>query len=43
MSRTIKDATVKRFHYDDHEKLQRHLTKAISAYDFGRGLKRSRA
>jgi transposase InsO family protein len=25
MNRTIKDATVKRFHYDSHEQLQRHL------------------
>jgi len=25
MNRTIKDATVKRFHYDDHDQLRRHL------------------
>ena len=26
MNRTIKDATVKRFHYDDHAQLETHLT-----------------
>ncbi len=25
MNRTIKDATVKRFHYDDHDQLRSHL------------------
>ena len=25
MNRTIKEATVKRFHYDDHDQLRRHL------------------
>jgi transposase InsO family protein len=39
MNRTIKDATVKRFHYDDHEQLRNHLTNFISAYNFGRRLK----
>ena len=39
MNRTIKDATVKRFHYDDHEQLRRHLAAFISAYNFGRRLK----
>ena len=39
MNRTIKDATVKRFHYDDHEQLRHHLTDFISAYNFGRRLK----
>lgn len=38
-NRTIKDATVKRFHYDDHDQLGRHLTDFISAYNFGRRLK----
>ena len=33
MNRTIKDATVKRFHYDDHDQLARHLTDFISAYN----------
>ena len=36
MNRTIKDATVKRFHYDDHAQLRCHLPDFIDAYDFGR-------
>ena len=39
MNRTIKDATVKRFHYDDHDQLRRHLADFLSAYNFGRRLK----
>ena len=39
MNRTIKEATVKRFHYDDHDQLARHLTDFINAYNFGRRLK----
>ena len=39
MNRTIKDATVKRFHYDDHDQLRRHLAEFINAYNFGRRLK----
>ena len=39
MNRTIKEATVKRFHYDDHEQLRRHLDDFIAAYNFGRRLK----
>ena len=39
MNRTIKEATVKRFHYDDHDQLRRHLDNFISAYNFGRRLK----
>ena len=39
MNRTIKNATVKRFHYDDHAQLQRHLADFINAYNFGRRLK----
>ncbi len=39
MNRTIKDATVKRYHYDDHAQLERHLTDFIAAYNFGRRLK----
>lgn len=40
MNRTIKDATVKRFHYDSHEQLRRHLQDFVAAYNFGRRLKR---
>ena len=39
MNRTIKDATVKRFHYDDHDQLRKHMANFISAYNFGRRLK----
>ena len=39
MNRTIKEATVKRFHYDDHEQLRQHLANFIDAYNFGRRLK----
>ncbi len=39
MNRTIKDATVKRFHYDNHAQLRRHLDDFINAYNFGRRLK----
>jgi transposase InsO family protein len=42
MNRTIKDATVKRYHYDNHPQLRRHLDDFISAYNFGRRLKRLR-
>ncbi|MDK4722082.1 integrase core domain-containing protein, partial [Rhizobium sp. CNPSo 3968] len=39
MNRTIKEATVKRFHYDDHAQLKKHLADFIDAYNFGRRLK----
>jgi transposase InsO family protein len=39
MNRTIKDATVKHFHYEDHDQLRRHLSDFIDAYNFGRRLK----
>ena len=39
MNRTIKEATVKRFHHDDHDPLRQHLANFISAYNFGRRLK----
>jgi transposase InsO family protein len=39
MNRTIKDATVSRYHYDDHKQLQQHLGHFIAAYNFGRRLK----
>lgn len=31
MNRTIKEATVKRFHYDDHQQLRQHLSDFIAA------------
>ncbi|MBA8862428.1 hypothetical protein FHW19_004174 [Ochrobactrum anthropi] len=42
MNRTIKDATVERFHYANHEQLRRHMIDFINAYNFGRRLKRLR-
>ena len=39
MNRTIKEATVKRFHYDDHDQLRTHLQSFVTAYNFGRRLK----
>lgn len=39
MNRTIKDATVKRYHYDNHEQLSAHLETFIHAYNFARRLK----
>jgi len=39
MNRTIKEATVKRFHYDSHEQLRTHLNCSWQPYNFGRRLK----
>jgi len=39
MNRTIKEATVQRYHYDRHEQLRHHLDDFVSAYNFGRRLK----
>ena len=39
MNRTIKDATVKRYHYDSHDQLRQHLGDFVAAYNFGRRLK----
>ncbi len=39
MNRTIKDATVNRYHYDSHQQLETHLADFVSAYNFGRRLK----
>jgi transposase InsO family protein len=39
MNRTIKDATVKRYHYGSHDELRRHLQLFIDAYNYGRRLK----
>ena len=38
-NRTIKDATVKRFHYDSHDQLRTHLADFLAAYNFARRLK----
>jgi transposase InsO family protein len=39
MNRTIKDATVKRYHYDDHAQLRTHLADLLAVYNFARRLK----
>jgi transposase InsO family protein len=39
MNRTIKEATVQRYHYDEHQQLRRHLDDFVAAYNFGRRLK----
>jgi transposase InsO family protein len=39
MNRTIKDATVQRYHYDRHGQFERHLADFVAAYNFGRRLK----
>jgi hypothetical protein len=39
MNRTIKEATVKRFHYDSHDQLRTHLSDFLAAYNFARRLK----
>jgi len=39
MNRTIKEATVKRYHYDNHRQLETHLNDFINAYNYGRRLK----
>jgi transposase InsO family protein len=39
MNRTIKDATVKRFHYDTHDELRSHLAGFVSAFNFAKRLK----
>jgi hypothetical protein len=38
MNHTIKDATVKRYHYDSHAQPRAHLADLVSAYSFGRSL-----
>lgn len=39
MNRTIKDATVKRYHYDTHDELRSHLQLFVDAYNHARRLK----
>ncbi|SDB74930.1 Integrase core domain-containing protein [Belnapia rosea] len=38
-NRTIKDATVKRFYYGNHQQLCQHLTEFFAAHNFVRRLK----
>jgi transposase InsO family protein len=39
MNRTIKEATIRRFHYDTHDQLRSHLADFVTAYNFARRLK----
>ena len=39
MNRTIKEATVNRYHYDSHNQLRAHLVDFVTAYNFARRLK----
>jgi len=39
MNRTLKEATVKRYHYEDHEQLRTHLASFVAAYNLGCRLK----
>ena len=40
MNRTIKEATVKRFHYDTHDQLERHLADFLHAYNYAQRLEK---
>jgi transposase-like protein len=39
MNRTVKDATIKAFHYDDLESLKAHVLAFVAAYNFAKHLK----
>jgi hypothetical protein len=39
MNRTIKEATVRRFYYDIHERLRAHLATFLEAYSYAKRLK----
>jgi transposase InsO family protein len=39
MNRTLKEATVKRYYYETHDQLRRHLADFVTAYNFARRLK----
>ena len=39
MNRTLKEATVNRYHYDSHAQLRAHLADFVTAYNFARRLK----
>ena len=39
MNRTIKEATVQRYHYDGHSQLRTHLSDFIAAYNYAKRLK----
>ena len=39
MNRTLKEATVRRYHYETNDQLRQHLADFVNAYNFGRRLK----
>jgi hypothetical protein len=39
MNRTLKEATVRRYHYDSHAQLQDHPATFLAAYNFAKRLK----
>jgi site-specific recombinase XerD len=39
MDRTIKEATVRRFHHESYAQLRQHLTDFVATYSFARRLK----
>lgn len=39
MNRTLKEATVKKYHYKNHEELKKHLAHFLNAYNFAKKLK----
>lgn len=39
LNRTIKEAMIKRYHYDTHSQLETHITDFIAAYNYARRLK----
>lgn len=39
MNHTIKEATVKRYHYENHDQLRTHLAEFMAAYNFALSLK----
>ena len=42
MNRTLKDATVRRYHYGSHDQLRAHLRDFLDAYNFAKRLKTHR-
>jgi hypothetical protein len=39
MNRTIKDATVKRYHYESNDQIVQYLADSVAAYNFARRLR----
>jgi hypothetical protein len=39
MNRSLKEATVKRYHYDTHRQLEEQLAAFLNAYNFAKRLK----